>query len=234
MRGISLFRGVDRVRALARSARRKNGKDPGGRSGIVSRGLVARTRLLVSDRQKRAWRGPTLARWQTGCHGTLRGLARENAGVAAIEFAIYGTVFLLIVAGTVDIGMLLFTQSELDAAVSAGAEYAVNNAALVGSNPSGLNTDISNIVNNANGASWASSTVNINNSNDQTGCYCPTGTPGNWSWGGAVTCGSSCTGGGIAGQFVTITASRSISPMFPTFGFVQNGTISRSGLVETQ
>jgi hypothetical protein len=32
----------------------------------------------------------------------------------------------------------------------------------------------------------------------------------------------------------TITANRSVSPIFPTFGFVQNGTISRSVLVETQ
>jgi Flp pilus assembly protein TadG len=159
---------------------------------------------------------------------------QANAGVAAIEFAIYATVFLMIVAATVDIGMLLFTSSELDAAVSAGAQYAVNNAAMVASNPSGLNTNISGIVDNVNGAAWATSTVNVNNSNDSSGCYCPTGSPGNWSWGSAVTCGSACTGSGVAGQFVTITASRSISPMFASFGFVQSGTISRSALVETQ
>jgi Flp pilus assembly protein TadG len=167
--------------------------------------------------------------------GALHLLAREDAGVAAIEFAIYATVFLTILAGTVDIGLLLFTNSQLDAAVSAGAQYAVNNAALVASNPSGLNTNISAIVDNANGTGWATGTVNVNNSNDPTNCYCPTGTPGNWSWGSTATCGNSCgAGSGIAGQFVTITASRSVSPLFPAFGFVQNGTISRSALVETQ
>lgn len=160
--------------------------------------------------------------------------ARENAGVAAIEFAIYATVFLMIVAATVDIGLLLFTNSELDAAVSVGAQYAANNAAMVSSNPSGLATNISALVDNANGTGWATSTVDVNNGNDSTGCYCPTGTPGNWSWGSAATCGSACAGSGIAGQFVTITASRSVSPLFPTFGFVQSGTISRSALVETQ
>lgn len=164
----------------------------------------------------------------------LRLLPRENAGVAAIEFAIYGMVFLMIVAGTVDIGMLLFTQAELDAAVSAGAEYAANSAALVATNPSGLGANISNIVNNANGTGWASSTVDVNNGNDTTGCYCPTGTPGNWSWGSTVTCGSACTGGGVGGQFVTITATRNISSLFPTFGFVSGSTITRSALVETQ
>ena len=161
-------------------------------------------------------------------------MAREEAGVAAIEFAIFATVFLMIVAATVDIGLVLFTQSELDAAVSAGAEYAANSAALVASNPSGLATNIANIVDNANGTSWANATVDVNNSNDETGCYCPTGTPGNWSWGGAVSCGSSCNGGGLAGQFVTITATTGISSLFPAFGFVSGTTISRSALVETQ
>ena len=159
---------------------------------------------------------------------------QDDAGVAAIEFAIYAMVFLMIVAATVDIGLLMFTGAQLDAAVSAGAEYAVNNATLVTSNPSGLNTNIANIVNNAIGTSWATSTVNVNNSNDSTHCYCPTGTPGNWTWGSTVTCGSACAGGGIGGQFVTITASRAVSPLFPTFGFVANGTLTRNALVETQ
>ncbi len=159
---------------------------------------------------------------------------QEDSGVAAIEFAIYGMVFLMIVAATVDIGLLIFTGSQLDAAVSAGAEYAVNNATLVGSNPSSLNTSISNIVNNAIGTSWATSTVNVNNSNDSSHCYCPTRTPGNWTWGSTVTCGSACAGGGIGGQFVTITASRAITPLFPTFGFVANGALTRNALVETQ
>jgi Flp pilus assembly protein TadG len=54
--------------------------------------------------------------------------AREDDGVAAVEFAIYALVFLTVVAAVVDIGLLLFTQSELDAAVSAGAEYAASSA----------------------------------------------------------------------------------------------------------
>ena len=60
------------------------------------------------------------------------------------EFAIYATVFLMIAAATVDIGLLLFTRSQIDAAVSAGAQYAANNAALVASNPS-VSTPISRI-----------------------------------------------------------------------------------------
>jgi len=157
---------------------------------------------------------------------------RENAGVAAVEFAILATVFLTLLAGTIDIGLMLYTEFQLDTAVDAGAQYALNNAAMVGSNPTSLSTNIASIVNNLNGS--GSSTVNVNNNNDSTHCYCPSGSPGNWTWGGTVACGNACTGGSIAGQFVTITASVNISPMFPTFGFVPNGSISRSVLVETQ
>jgi hypothetical protein len=42
------------------------------------------------------------------------------------------------------------------------------------------------------------------------------------------------SGGGVGGQFVTITASCTISPIFSSFGFVPSGTISRSALVETE
>jgi Flp pilus assembly protein TadG len=160
--------------------------------------------------------------------------AGENAGAAAVEFAFFVPLFLIIVAGTVDFGYLIYITSQLTFAVSAGSQYAENNAAMVSSNPSGLSTNIQTVVENANGAGWATGTVNVNNGNDSTHCYCPTGSPGSWTWGSAVACGSSCAGGGVAGQFVAITASRSVSPLFPTYGLAYNGTISRSAMVETQ
>jgi hypothetical protein len=158
---------------------------------------------------------------------------RENAGVAAVEFAFCSTILLTAVAGTVDIGLLFYTEFELDTAVNAGAQYAVNNAAMVGSNQSGLTSEITNIVNTLDSLA-SPPTVGVNNS-DTTGCYCPTGTPPNWTWGSTGTCGNSCpSGSGIYGQFVTITASQNISPIFTAFGFVSSGTVSRSVLVETQ
>jgi Flp pilus assembly protein TadG len=157
-------------------------------------------------------------------------LRRAEDGVVAIEFAI-----LIILAGTVNIGYLLYTASELDAAVSAGAQYAENNAALVSSNPSGLAGDIQAVVDNVNRTRWASATVNVNNGTTQ--CYCPSGTPtNNWSWGSGETgCDTACPSGtGVWGQFVTIKATTNVTPLFPTFGFVQSGTLSRSAVVETE
>jgi Flp pilus assembly protein TadG len=173
-------------------------------------------------------------------HGMAILRRHANEGVVAIEFALFALLFLIILAGTVDVGLLMYTASQLDAAVSAGAEYAENNAPLVSSNPSTLCSDISTFVDSVNGTGWATSTVDVNdncsnNAADLALCYCPTGTPSNnWSWGGTETCGSTCAGGGVAGQFVTIIANRSVSPIFPTFGFVKNGMLSRSAVVETQ
>jgi Flp pilus assembly protein TadG len=157
----------------------------------------------------------------------------ENAGAAAVEFAFFLPFFVLVLAGTSDLWYLIYTASQLSAAVSAGTLYAANNATLVATSPATLQGNIQRIVANVNGTSWATSTVVVNNG-DATHCYCPTGSPGNWTWGAAMACGDACSRGGTAGQFVTITASHPLSPLFPTFGLTDNSTISRSALVETQ
>jgi len=171
----------------------------------------------------------------------------ERNGVAAIEFALYATIFLVVLAGTVDIGNLIFAEFQLDNAVEAGAEYAlVNNAAATSSGGVTLANSISSIVNNGHGSGggW-SNTVVVNNGPTTTtsngsptasgtagsaaSCYCPTGSPGSWTWGAAKTCNSSCT----AGVFVSIVATRNIAPFFPAWGFVTNSTtLTRSAMVQ--
>lgn len=156
-----------------------------------------------------------------------------NPGTAAVEFALFLPFFLLITAGTADLGYLVYTASELSAALSAGSLYTANNATLVSTAPETLQSNIQTVVANANGTGWATSLVNVNNG-DANHCYCPTGLPGNWTWGAIMTCGKACASGGVAGQFVTITASHTVLPLFPGFGFAYDGMISRSVMVETQ
>jgi len=177
---------------------------------------------------------------------------RERTGVAAIEFALYSVVFLSILAGTVDIGNLIFSEFQLDASISSGAQYAVVNASLVESTDGPtLAKSISAIVNNShtNSGGWTN-TVVVNNgptvttTNDTASSsgtasnadsyYCPTGTPGSWTWGSAKTAGTSCGSNKIAGKFVTITSSRTLAPFFPAWGFVTNGTITRYAIVQVQ
>jgi Flp pilus assembly protein TadG len=178
-------------------------------------------------------------------------LATDTGGVAAVEFAIFAMVFLILLAGTIDVGNVLFTEFELDSAVAAGAQAAAVNTAEVNSTQgASLASSVAATVANANGTGWASVTVVVNNgpsvtiSNGSTSSggnasaadsyYCLTGTPGSWSWGGAVTAGSTCTGNIQAGQFVTITAQRTVSSFFPKFGFVPSGPIVQAAAVETQ
>jgi uncharacterized protein (UPF0333 family) len=170
-----------------------------------------------------------------GRSGRIAGVLtpEENAGAAAVEFALFLPFFVLIIAGTFDLWYLIYSASQLTSAVSAAALYAANNATLASTSAATLQSNIQSIVANANGMNWATSTVDVNN-RDITHCYCPTGSPGSWIWGSAIICGTACGGGSVAGQFVTITATRTLSPLIPTFGLTENSSISRSAIVETQ
>jgi Flp pilus assembly protein TadG len=179
-------------------------------------------------------------------------LRQDSAGVAAVEFALVLPVFGVLLAGVVDLGNVLYTRFRLDSAVSAAADYVEVNAASVSSTGGAtLAGNAATIVQSSQGSSWANASVIINNGPTSTvtggtstaggtaanadSCYCPTYSGGTTTWGGAATCGSACASGtATAGKFVTITASRTYTPLFSTYGIVQNGTISSTATVQTQ
>lgn len=190
-----------------------------------------------------------------GRNGRLRAevlaLWRSRAGLAAIEFAFVMPIFLMLLVGAVDLGMMLFEDYKLDQAVAAGAEYAaVNPSSVSSSGGATLATSIATTVEDANATSWANDQVVVNDgpsvtvtngtfSNSGTAsnadsCYCPTGSPPNWTWGSAQTCGASCSGGGTAGKFVTITATVSYTPLLTLYGIIGSRTLRQSATVETQ
>lgn len=174
-------------------------------------------------------------------------------GVAAVEFALVAPWFGLILAGAIDLGGMLYTKYGLDAAVSAGANYAVVSAASVNSTSGqSLANTIATVVTSSNSSNWANTTIIVNNgpttSMSETGtpvtggtaanadsCYCPTLVGSSVSWGSAApACGGTCPNGSIAGKFVYISASRAYTPFFPSFGIVKNGTITTSAMVQAQ
>lgn len=178
---------------------------------------------------------------------------RANAGMAAIEFAVIVPVFLVLLMGGVDMGQMLFAYYKLDQAVASGSQYAVLNAGEVNSTSGAtLATNIATVVESANGSAWANDTVVVNNGPSATAtnggitmggtasnadsCYCPSGSPGSWSFGNAKNCNASCDGGGNAttGKYVTITATYAYSPMIKIFSFLNNTTLSQSAMVQTQ
>jgi Flp pilus assembly protein TadG len=184
-------------------------------------------------------------------HFKERLAGRCDEGLAAIEFAMLLPVYLLILVGAVDMGGMLYTSYQLESAVAAGSEYAALNSANVnGTNGATLASSIAGIVENANGSAWANDTVVVNNgpavtvtggsvsssgtATNANSCYCPAGSPPNWVWGGAATCGSTCAGGSQAGKFVTITGSVTYTPLLSTFGLIKNGTLTQNATVQVQ
>jgi Flp pilus assembly protein TadG len=180
-----------------------------------------------------------------------RRLLRDEGGIAAIEFALIAPTLCLLLAGVSDYGGALYTKFKLDAAVAAGANYAQVNAANVSStNGASLATNIAAIVENAEGSNSADNVIVVNNGpsvTDASGgsssggtpsganaCYCPTGTSTALSWGVAATCSSACPGGGLAGKFVTVTASAKYTPIFSSYGLIKNDTITAGATVQTQ
>jgi len=182
-----------------------------------------------------------------------RSLIGDNRGIAAVEFAMLAPLLCLLLAGVTDLGGALFTKFKLDAAVTAGANFAqVNSANVTSTNGQTLATNIATIVETSQGAGWANDAVVVNDgpSSTVTGgttassgtaanadlCYCPSGTPGSFAWGGSTACGTACPGSntGYAGKFVTITASETYTPIFSSYGIVQNNTISASAAVQVQ
>ncbi|RAZ90648.1 pilus assembly protein [Mesorhizobium hawassense] len=180
-----------------------------------------------------------------------RFLTRETSGASAVEFALISPVLILILAGTVDIGASLKAKFDLSSAVSAGSNYALLGADKVNSTGGGtLAANITTVVAGGLGSGGGNVQVVINNgaavSYDTTAatatqsgtasnadlCYCPTGSAGSVTWGASATCGSTCPAGGIAGKFVTISASRPFSPLFGGFGVVNSGIITVQAMMQ--
>lgn len=201
----------------------------------------------------------TTSRFNLGLSGALgrssftRFLSHETAGVSAVEFALVSPILLLILAGTVDIGGSLKAKFELSTAVSAGSNYALLNGANVSSagggalannivavTASGLSGSAGNVqvvINNGTSVSLnasTSTTTQTGTASNADQCYCPTSPSGTLTWGSPVTCGSICPGGGMAGKFVTISASKPYSPLFGGLGVVQGGNITVRAIVQPQ
>jgi Flp pilus assembly protein TadG len=186
-----------------------------------------------------------------------RSLIADERGIAAVEFSILAPVFCLLFVAAIDIGSAIYTRFKLDAAVSAGSNYALINAANVSSTGGAtLGSNIAAIVENSEGTGYANEAIVINNGPTVTvsggtsstpgtlstggsnapadSCYCPTGTTTAFTWGAAKTCGAGCTGGSVAGRFVTIVATRTYNPIFSSYGLIANNTITASATVQAQ
>jgi Flp pilus assembly protein TadG len=170
----------------------------------------------------------------------------DRAGIATVEFAIIVPILLLILVAMADFGLVLYARFGLNENVSASANYAIVKASDVSSSGgAGLATSLASVV-----PSTVDVTVVVNNGPSVTrtsgvssssgtasnadSCYCPTVSGSTVTWGSAMTCKSACSGSGLAGKFVSINASVAYSPLFGSYGFVRNGTLSTFTIVQVQ
>jgi Flp pilus assembly protein TadG len=179
----------------------------------------------------------------------LSALLSNRDGAAAVEFAILAPLLALVLAGAVDFGGVVFVRFGVDNVVSSAANFALNGRASVnGTVGANLATTIGTILTSG-GVTGGRVVVNNGptstitngvasapaNSSNADSCYCPTRAGDTITWGGSATCGSACGGGGKAGKFVTIAASRIYTPLFSNYGFIdENQQISTLTVVQTQ
>lgn len=178
-------------------------------------------------------------------------VSKDRGGNAAIEFALIAPILVIILAGSTDLGLLIFSRFRLEATISNSASYAMVHADQVDSKSGeDLATKIATIIasedasgeaiasiviNNGAKASYAGNRIKLGGAASQANaCYCPTGTASSLNWGSQRPCSNTCPDGGPAGKYVTVTAKRTYTPLFSSYGFVKDGFIYASAIVQTQ
>ncbi len=182
--------------------------------------------------------------------GRARAALKDKTGNATIEFALVIPLFAVIVVGSADIGMLIFSRFKLEGAVSASVSYAVAHVDQVDSaNGGALAKNLVSIVAN-NSSDAVDVLVDINNGPQAVNegakvtldgqparaeaCYCPKGTPSSLEWGAQYSCNAACPNGGRAGKYVAIIVKRDYAPFSSMLGALNGSTIAASAMVQAQ
>lgn len=154
-----------------------------------------------------------LAQWRRAWGKTAwRKMGRR--GAAAVELALAFPVLALVFGNVVDYGLMLRQRAQLATGLSNAAQYAT----LTGS---GVTTAMMQSITTA--SSWLTgATASASNS----ACYCPSGFP--VTLGSAVSCTSTCGGGGAPAKYVTITANYTYTPFFPDLSGLTSRTITQT------
>jgi Flp pilus assembly protein TadG len=159
-----------------------------------------------------------------------RCLASNSRGVAAVEFALLSSLFMIFGLITLDFGLSFIARQRITSAVSQGELYAFDNY----SNGQTIATStITSYVQSVANLSAVTATVTCNGSTTCSGasssCYCLTSAPVAYSL--AATCSGTCADGSAPGYFLTIAASYSFQPLIAADTALVGTTISDSATV---
>ena len=124
----------------------------------------------------------------------------DTSGVAAVEFGIIVPILVLMVVATVDLGKGFYFKMQVEDAAQAGAAWAVKN---------GFNA---NAISNAVTSAVSAPAISVSPAPVQF-CGCASGSSIS-----TVTCGTTCSGGALAGTYTTVSAQMTYNTILP-YGF---------------
>jgi Flp pilus assembly protein TadG len=148
------------------------------------------TMRMTFSRSKMTWNWSSLI-------NLVRAMRDDAGGVAAIELAIMAPALVLMMICTVDLGMGIYRNMQVQNAAQAGAQYAM--AHIFDAN------QIASVVSNTTGLSGISATpppVQY--------CGCATG-----AGVANVACGSSCPAGAVYGNYVQVSTQGTYNTILP-------------------
>ncbi len=132
----------------------------------------------------------------------VRRLAVETEGAALVEITILAPILLLMVVGTMDLGLGIYRKTQVEHAAQAGAQYAIVNGFPSSCTSSPSTCPISLAVQNA-------TTLAVTPSINPPFCSCPSTLPTH------VTCNSTCSDLTTAGHYVTVSATATYTTVAP-------------------
>lgn len=177
-----------------------------------------------------------------------RKIAQDENGSIAVEFALVAPLLIFILAGVMDIGGATYVKLSLDSRLTSAAEYALlqpapgdqEAAAVLAEKLSvllqgGAIDTATVVVNNGASATWDGTAATVAFlPGDAASCYCPTLAQDGVGWGQSMACGTGCTSGDTAGQFVQISATARHIAVFPGYDFIEDGIVSARTVLRLQ
>jgi hypothetical protein len=141
-----------------------------------------------------------------------------------MEFALAAPALLYFFAAAADYGMAWWDTGCLANAVAQGAYYAYLTGTTVST------TNVQTLVETASSLSMPAGNITVSS---PTSCYCPSGATIPATLGAAVAnCSTTCSDGTAAGNYMTITATYTLTGFFPIAGLSLIGkTISETATV---
>jgi len=153
----------------------------------------------------------------------LRRFRREQRGVAAVELSIALPILTVSALCVGDLGRYALQKTWVTYAAAAGAEYAVANI------ENGFNADA--VTNAAKSAAPVGDMSGAPAPSEFYGCATATGVTASTQ--GAI-CPSSTSTGGIAGEYVSVTATMPFTAMFSAAGISYPSTLTATVVVRVQ